>query len=68
MQRQQHPRELATLAGGCFWCLEAIFNELRGVEKVVSGYSGGSVPKPSYREVCTGTTGHAESIHPLSEL
>ncbi len=53
---------MATLAGGCFWCLEAIFSELRGVEIVVSGYSGGSVPKPSYREVCTGTTGHAESV------
>jgi peptide-methionine (S)-S-oxide reductase len=59
---QQQPRELATLAGGCFWCLEAIFSELRGVEKVVSGYSGGSVPNPSYREVCTGTTGHAETV------
>jgi len=55
-------RELATLAGGCFWCLEAIFNELRGVEKVVSGYCGGSVPYPSYQEVCTGTTGHAEAV------
>ncbi|MGB8218585.1 MAG: peptide-methionine (S)-S-oxide reductase MsrA [Candidatus Methanoperedens sp.] len=54
--------ETATLGGGCFWCLEAIFSELRGVEKVVSGYSGGSVPNPSYREVCAGTTGHAEVI------
>ncbi len=53
---------MATLAGGCFWCLEAIFSELRGVEKVVSGYSGGRVPNPSYREVCTGTTGHAEAV------
>ncbi len=59
---QQQPRELATLAGGCFWCLEAIFSELRGVEKVVSGYSGGIVPNPSYNEVCTGTTGHAEAV------
>ncbi|MDJ1422810.1 MAG: peptide-methionine (S)-S-oxide reductase MsrA [Candidatus Methanoperedens sp.] len=50
------------MGGGCFWCLEAIFNELRGVEKVVSGYSGGSVPNPSYQEVCTGTTGHAEVV------
>ena len=50
------------LAGGCFWCLEAIFSELRGVEKVVSGYSGGRVPNPYYREVCTGTTGHAETV------
>jgi len=54
--------EIATLAGGCFWCLEAIFSELRGVEKVVSGYSGGIVSNPSYQEVCTGTTGHAEAI------
>ena len=59
---QQQQRELATLAGGCFWCLEAIFSELRGVDKVVSGYSGGIVPNPSYREVCTGTTGHAEAV------
>ena len=59
---QQQPRELTTMAGGCFWCLEAIFSELRGVEKVVSGYSGGRVPNPSYREVCTGTTGHAETV------
>ncbi|SNQ60027.1 peptide-methionine (S)-S-oxide reductase MsrA [Candidatus Methanoperedens nitratireducens] len=54
--------EIATLGGGCFWCLEAIFNELRGVEKVVSGYSGGNVPDPTYREVCSGTTGHAEAV------
>ena len=55
-------KEVATLGGGCFWCTEAIFNELRGVEKVESGYSGGSVEKPSYEDVCTGTTGHAEVI------
>jgi peptide-methionine (S)-S-oxide reductase len=55
-------RETATLAGGCFWCLEAVFLELNGVEKVVSGYSGGAVEKPSYREVSTGTTGHAEVV------
>ena len=54
--------ETATLGGGCFWCLEAIFKELRGVENVVSGYSGGSVPDPTYVEVSTGTTGHAEAI------
>ncbi len=59
---QHQIKETATLGGGCFWCLEAIFNELRGVEKVVSGYSGGSVPSPSYSEVCTGTTGHAEVV------
>ncbi len=59
---QRHVSETATLGGGCFWCLEAIFSELRGVEKVVSGYAGGSVPSPSYGEVCTGTTGHAEVV------
>jgi len=53
---------IATLAGGCFWCLEAIFNELSGIEKVVSGYSGGRLANPSYSEVCTGTTGHAEAV------
>ncbi|TLD40337.1 MAG: Peptide methionine sulfoxide reductase MsrA [Candidatus Jettenia ecosi] len=55
-------KEIATLAGGCFWCLEALFLELRGVGKVESGYSGGNVPNPSYDQVCTGTTGHAEVI------
>lgn len=55
-------REIATLAGGCFWCLEAVFNDLRGVEKVESGYAGGINPNPSYRQVCTGTTGHAEVV------
>jgi peptide-methionine (S)-S-oxide reductase len=55
-------REVATLAGGCFWCLEAVYDELRGVEKVESGYSGGTVPDPTYRQVCTGTTGHAEVV------
>src|SRR5690349_15055923 len=54
--------ELATLAGGCFWCLEAVFEQLRGVTKVTSGYSGGSVPNPSYEAVCTGATGHAEVV------
>src|SRR5262245_42432787 len=54
--------EQATLGGGCFWCLEAVFEQLRGVEKVVSGYSGGSVPNPTYRHVCTGDTGHAEVV------
>lgn len=53
--------ETATLAGGCFWCLEAVFDELKGVESVESGYSGGHVANPSYRAVCTGTTGHAEA-------
>lgn len=54
--------EVATLAGGCFWCLEAAFERLRGVERVVSGYSGGAEPNPSYRQVCSGTTGHAEVV------
>jgi peptide-methionine (S)-S-oxide reductase len=54
--------EVTTLAGGCFWCLEAVFDDLRGVTDVVSGYMGGSVRNPSYREVCTGTTGHAEVV------
>lgn len=60
---QHNTKETATLGGGCFWCLEAIFNDLRGVKKVESGYSGGSAPNPSYQEVCTGTTGHAEVVH-----
>ena len=54
--------QVATLAGGCFWCLEAVFEQLRGVTKVTSGYSGGHVPNPSYQAVCTGTTGHAEVV------
>ncbi len=54
--------EVATLAGGCFWCTEAVFDQLKGVVKVESGYSGGTVPDPSYEDVCTGTTGHAETI------
>ena len=54
--------EIATLAGGCFWCLEAVFDDLEGVEDVVSGYSGGSVPSPTYKHVCTGDTGHAEVV------
>lgn len=52
--------ELATFGAGCFWCVEAIFQRVEGVEKVVSGYSGGSVKNPTYKEVCQGTTGHAE--------
>ncbi len=55
-------REVATLAGGCFWCVEAVFAELRGVINAESGYSGGTVPNPSYRQVCTGNTGHAEVV------
>ena len=55
-------QEIATLAGGCFWCLAAIFKELQGVTQVVSGYSGGDTPNPSYQQVCTGATGHAEVV------
>ncbi len=55
-------RETVTLAAGCFWCVEAVFSRLRGVEKVVSGYAGGTVPNPTYSEVCGGTTGHAEAV------
>jgi peptide-methionine (S)-S-oxide reductase len=54
--------ELATLGGGCFWCLEAVYLELDGVMRIVSGYSGGHVPNPSYRDVCNGTTAHAEVV------
>lgn len=54
--------EKATLAGGCFWCTEAIFQKLKGVTKVTSGYSGGTKENPTYQEVCSGETGHAESI------
>lgn len=63
--RAQHdtPREeTATLAGGCFWCLEAVYDDLDGVLRVESGYAGGTVPNPSYQQVCTGTTGHAEVV------
>jgi peptide-methionine (S)-S-oxide reductase len=55
-------KEVATLAGGCFWCLEAVYDQLRGVADVVSGYAGGRVRNPSYKEVCAGTTGHAEVV------
>ena len=59
---KQQTLETATLAGGCFWCMDAIFEQVKGVEKVVSGYTGGTKANPSYEEVCTGSTGHAESI------
>jgi peptide-methionine (S)-S-oxide reductase len=55
-------REVATLGGGCFWCIEAVLERLDGVERVVSGYAGGEVPNPSYEQVCTGITGHAEVV------
>jgi peptide-methionine (S)-S-oxide reductase len=54
--------EVATLAGGCFWCLEGVYDDLQGVLDVVSGYAGGQVPHPSYEDVCTGETGHAEVV------
>jgi peptide-methionine (S)-S-oxide reductase len=59
---ENEEREIATIAGGCFWCLEAVFKDLRGVEKIESGYSGGSLPDPTYYQVCSGTTGHAEAV------
>jgi len=59
---QHDGKEVATLAGGCFWCLEATFNEVDGIEKVVSGYTGGNSKNLSYMEVCSGTTGHAEAV------
>ena len=55
-------KEIATLAGGCFWCLEPVFDELKGVESVVSGYMGGATANPSYEQVCSGRTGHAEVV------
>src|SRR3954447_23975401 len=55
-------REVATLGGGCFWCTEAVFDDLKGIESVESGYSGGATANPTYAQVCTGTTGHAEVI------
>lgn len=54
--------EMITLGGGCFWCTEAVFQRLNGVEKVVSGYAGGIIKHPTYRQICTGTTGHAEVV------
>ncbi len=54
--------DIATLAGGCFWCLEAVYEQLKGVEKVVSGFMGGTARQPSYEQVCTGKTGHAEVV------
>lgn len=58
----QNGKEIATFAGGCFWCTEAIFQEIKGVEKVTSGYIGGKIKNPTYKEVCSGETGHAEAI------
>ncbi len=58
----QTAREVATLAGGCFWCLEAVFDQVRGVDSVESGYIGGQTPNPTYESVCSGRTGHAEAV------
>jgi peptide-methionine (S)-S-oxide reductase len=58
----EQSREVATLGGGCFWCLDAVYRDVRGVERVVSGYAGGSVPHPTYEQVCSGRTGHAEVV------
>lgn len=57
-----HETQAATLGGGCFWCLEAIYQQIKGVTSVVSGYAGGSVDNPDYKSVCTGATGHAEVV------
>jgi len=62
MQNGTQQLEQATLGGGCFWCLEAVYTELRGVERVISGYAGGNVAFPSYEQVCSGRTGHAEVV------
>lgn len=62
MSREGSRSEVATLGGGCFWCVEAVFEETKGVSKVESGYSGGFVPDPTYRQVCSETTGHAEVV------
>jgi peptide-methionine (S)-S-oxide reductase len=59
---EMNQKEVATLAGGCFWCLEAVYDDVRGAEAVESGYAGGDVPNPTYRQVCSGTTGHAEVV------
>lgn len=60
MEMKNTETKIAVFAGGCFWCTEAIFSQLKGVQKVISGYSGGKVAHPTYDQVCTGTTGHAE--------
>lgn len=62
IEKREIEMEIATLGGGCFWCLEAVYDELRGVENVESGYAGGHAPEPTYRQVCSGTTGHAEVV------
>ncbi len=62
MIEKNSPRSIATLAGGCFWCLEAVYESVQGVNSVISGYMGGSMPNPDYVSVCSGQTGHAEVV------
>jgi len=62
MMSTENSGEIATLGGGCFWCIEAVYERIDGVKAVVSGYAGGEKPNPTYEEVCTGTTGHAEVV------
>ena len=62
IEHTQPGTEVATLGGGCFWCLEAVYDQLRGVQSVESGYAGGHVANPDYREVCNGSTGHTEVV------
>ena len=61
-QDKSHKLEVATFVGGCFWCTEAIFKRIKGVESAISGYSGGKIENPTYEQVCSGSTGHAEAI------
>ena len=62
-EKMMNKQEIATFGGGCFWCTEAVFSELEGVINVESGYSGGEMPNPTYKDISTGTSGHAEVIH-----
>ena len=62
INKNEPPLERATLGGGCFWCLEAVYQQISGVKSVVSGYAGGARPNPSYEAVCAGVTGHAEIV------
>lgn len=62
IQQDYTAKEVAIFANGCFWCTEAVFQRLKGVEEVISGYTGGAIKNPAYREICTGRTGHAEGI------
>ena len=59
---QSYSMEVATLAGGCFWCIEAVFREVDSVREVIPGYTGGTTMNPTYEQVCTGMTGHAEAL------